>query len=324
MATTKIYPGGSYRINSTGQVKTVSETGSARVNPKKVTILSMGTKPTDTPPQNTSDNNGDDNSQDSSAGNFDDPNFAGATDFSNDQLEKLLKDSGLLEDEQELLRNIFNIADEGNQQEAQRMIDALKLGAEYSNPIFRFKARLIEDSLTRSVNNLDDDLEFREKQLKTALDDLKDDVAYSKDFLDLTLQTELGQIEREFEQNLKQLQNQMSDTGFTRSSRRNREESLRDEVRGELVESKERSFGAQQRELTNNEQRASRDTQSEIERLQELTRRGKVDLKRDSETQLGTDFAKDFLPGLDTIGGDDDPFGGGVEFDRKAAISQFI
>lgn len=328
MGLVNVYAGAVYVNKETGERFEIPwDDDGKRINDKMFRVLDPGDQArseelndrrsggTDTPPPDTSSNGG--NEQ---------PTYSGPSDFDEQQLEDLLNSTELQDEEKELLRNVFSIATEQNEAEAKRLISALELGAEYADPIFRFKTRLITDSLTRSVQNLDDDLEYKASQLQDALSDLREDVAYSREYLDLQKQTEINQIERQFEKSIKDLRNKVADTGFTRSSRRQNEENLRSEVRGEMIESTNRSFAQRQRELTKSEERMTRDTQKEIERLQELTKRGKLDLKREAEVKLGTEAAGE-LPGLDefsTVNDQGDPFAGETELDRKQAISQFV
>ena len=328
MGLVRIYAGAVYIDKDTGEQFTVPwDDNGKRVNDKKYDIVDYGNQARSEELDNPAgeQSNGSDTTP-PATNDPETPVYTGPSDFDDGQLDDLLDSSDLQDEEKQLLRSIFGIATEQNRAEAERLISALELGAEYSDPIFRFKTRLITDSLTRSVNNLDGDLQYKSEQLQNALDDLQEDVAYSKEFLDLQKQTEIGQIQRQFEQNIEQLRNQVAETGFTRSSRRNREEQLRRDVRGEMVESTNRSFASKQRELDNNVSRNTRDTQQEIERLQELTRRGKLDLKREAEAQLGTEAAAGLpgLEGFDTVNDSSDPFAGETELDRKNSISSFV
>ncbi len=238
-----------------------------------------------------------------------------------DELNSILNDTNLTPDERKAIESVYKAVSEGDEAAAQKMLANLQLAATFAEPMLQRKLKLITDELTRTVEGMDQDLEYQETGLKNRLADLQNDISYKKDQLSLDLQQELKDLESYFGQKLEQTQIDMASRGMESSSIRNKKESLLADQKGDLVETTNRKFGEQIRNLDTTESRTERDTALELERLKQLTERGKVDLARSAEATLGTTRTEDLnaLNGIDTLGGVD----GQVDIDYKDELAQF-
>jgi hypothetical protein len=237
------------------------------------------------------------------------------------ELDDLLNSTNLSADERKAIESVYKAVAEGDEAAAQKMLANLQLASTFAEPMLQRKLKLITDELTRTVDGMDQDLEYQETGLKNRLKDLQDDISYKKDQLSLDLQQELKDLESYFGQKLEQTQIDMASRGMESSSIRNRKEALLSEQKGDLVETTNRKFGEQVRNLDTTGARTERDTALELERLKQLTERGKVDLARSAEASLGSTRTDnlDALKGIDTLGGIE----GQVDIDYKDELAQF-
>lgn len=206
----------------------------------------------------------------------------------NQLLDQLLSDPNLTEDDKKAVRELFNIISSNDQDLANRFVEAFNTAAKISDPYFKQQARIFVDEIQRGFVRLEEDSFLREQQLRTRLSDLREDITRSREFLTLEQQQELKNLQRQFEINLENTREELAQRGLTFSTRRAEAEKLLEETTGEMRESVERRFGGQLAELQRQQERGERDTQSELERLRQLTERGKLDLARQAELELGS------------------------------------
>ena len=171
-----------------------------------------------------------------------------------------------------------------------------------NDPYFKQKLRLAIDGIKRGYVSIDKEAEFKEEQLIKRREDLEQDYQSKKDFMSLEKASVMRDIQRGYDKNIENVQNNLAATGFTQSSRRAKKETLLNETTGDLRESKNRGFAFQQKKDDRRLSRGQRDSQDEIKRLKQLTEEGKLDFLRKAEGAVGTDN----LPSL----GGPDPLGG--------------
>lgn len=219
-----------------------------------------------------------------------------------DELTASAEFQGLPEDQQELVKQVYQVIAENDIDNAQRLAAAFETATKISDPFFKQQIRIAKDAIERGFVSIDQEEEFREQQLTNQLKDLREDVATKKEFLGLEEQAALRGLEREFESTLKTTRQNLAASGFSSSSRRAETEEILNETTGDLRESTKRRFGAQVSDLATSLGRGERDIQSEVQRLTELTKSKKLDLFRQAEETLGTKN----LPSLNTTA---DPLG---------------
>lgn len=212
-----------------------------------------------------------------------------------EQLEDLLGNSSLGEDEQEAVRSIFDAVSNFDQEKASQLMSALESAKQLSDPFFKAKIRLAQDELKRGLSQMRSDKEFRAEQLANTLQDIREDVETGRELLTLEEESQLRELERNFEQELNQTRNDLAARGFTRSTRRAERERLLNEAQGDAVQSTRRQFASQRDELSRRLERSERDTELEMERIQEVANEQARNMLRSAEGTLGTEN----LPDLD-------------------------
>jgi len=220
----------------------------------------------------------------------------------NASLDQLLADSGLPDDQQQAIRSIYDAIAARDADRAQELMAAFESATKISDPFFAQQIKLANDALTRGFISIEDDLAFREEQLRTKLADLKEDVRLGKESLTLDEQQQIKNLERALDQELKDTRQTMASRGMTFSTRRAEAEELAEDITGELVETTERKFGEKRGGLTRAQDRTARDVQSEIARLTELAKEKKLDFFRQAEAEVGTGQLPS-LGGLEPLGG---------------------
>lgn len=208
-------------------------------------------------------------------------------------------------DQQEVVKQVYELIASNNKEQAGRLAAAFKTSAEISDPFFKQELRLAVDAIERGFVSIDNEEEFKLKQLQRRKSDLEQDLATQKDFLSLEEQSALRQIDREFSTQLKTTRQALASRGFSSSSRRDETEQLLEESTGDLRESTKRKFGLQQTEIARSLERGQRDTTSEIDRLKQLTNENKLDFLRTSEAKVGTAN----LPNLPSLNSTVSPLG---------------
>jgi len=202
-------------------------------------------------------------------------------------------------DEQEAVLNIFRTIAENNSVQAEKLTKAFEVASQYANPIFKQKLRLAKDELQRGFVEITKEKEFKEKQARKRLEDLRMDVATKKNLLTLEEMSDLKEIERAYTETLTDTRQDLAASGLGSSSRRVEKERLLEETTGDLRESTRRRFGSQIEDIQTGLVREERDTTDEIQRLTEVARSGKIDLFRRGEELLGTGN----LPALEGLSG---------------------
>jgi len=156
------------------------------------------------------------------------------------------------------------------------------------DPYWKSQIRLVADELQRGFVSLEQDLQFKETQLRNRMTDLQSDLEATKDFLSLEQSSQLTDLERQYKQTLANTQNDLAARGFTQSTERMNKEQLLSDTTGSMRESITRRIGEQVRRAETGATTGVRDINSEIVRLQELAEQGKLDLFRAAEQKLGS------------------------------------
>jgi hypothetical protein len=194
----------------------------------------------------------------------------------------------LSKEDQEAVLAVFGAVANNDQVMAKRLAEAFKVAQKKNDPYFAQQLRLASDAIERGYVEIDKEAEFKALQAQNRLEDLRKDYAAKKDNLSLEEASVMKDIERGYQQNLETLQTGLAEAGFTSSSRRVQKERILDEATGGLRESKQRAFAYDRSSLEDVLGRGERDTQSELARLNELTKSGKLDFLRSAEREIGS------------------------------------
>lgn len=194
----------------------------------------------------------------------------------------------LSEDQQQAVLSVYQAIAENNRDQAERIAAAFKTAAGISDPFFKQELRMAVDALERGFVSIDQEEEYQVRQLQQRQQDLEQDIQTQRDQLSFEEQAALRQINRQYQQDIKNVRQSMSVRGKTFSSERAETEGLVEEATGDLRESTTRRFGLEELKLDRTSQRSARDTQQELARLSELTKQKRLDLFREGESQVGT------------------------------------
>ncbi len=201
-------------------------------------------------------------------------------------------------DDREAVLAVFDAIASNDAVKAKRLAEAFKTSSKLNDVYFGQKLRLAADEIERGYVEIGKEAEYKEMQAKNRLRDLKNDYHAKKEYMSLEEASTLKDIEREYTDNLDSLQTGLAEGGFGSSSRRIQKEKLLDEATGSLRESKKRGFAYERNSLEDALGRGERDTQSELDRLAEITKSGQLDFLRRGEERIGSDALGDLnLPG---------------------------
>jgi len=203
-------------------------------------------------------------------------------------LNEILANSGLDADQQEMIRQLYGVISTQDQALAAKFKLAFEQAAAMGDPYWKSQIRLVADELQRGFVSLEQDLQFKETQLRNRMTDLQSDLEATKDFLSLEQSSQLTDLERQYKQTLANTQNDLAARGFTQSTERMNKEQLLSDTTGSMRESITRRIGEQVRRAETGATTGVRDINSEIVRLQELAEQGKLDLFRAAEQKLGS------------------------------------
>lgn len=264
-----LFPAPGYEANTTGadtEITPLNSTNTPSTPTPTNTPSSTPTTTTSTPSSTTTDTNIQTDQQ--------------FTDWLNSQ--------NLSADQKQAINAIYHAVSTNDANYAQKISQAMATAATYSDPYFKAQVSLVTDALARSLSSKEGDLQFQETQLSNTLNDIKQQIASSKDYLSFQQNQELQDLARKYSVQLESTQNDLAARGFTSSSNRTNAEKLLSDANSGMVESTNRSFANQVGQLDAKDAQATRDTALQVANLQRLTEAGKLDALRSAESQTGT------------------------------------
>ena len=212
------------------------------------------------------------------------------------ELRNSVEFKALNTDDQSAVLAVFNAIASNDSAQANRLTSAFKAATKMNDPFFKEQLRIATDAIERGYVSIGDEADFKEKQIKQRLTDIRTDYAAKKDYLSLEQASQMRSIERQYSTDLDTTRQDLAASGKSSSSQRVQKEKLIEDSYGDLRESSGRKFSFDQNAEDQNLSRNERDTQSELSRLSELTKAGKLDFLRKAEQQVGSKA----LPSLDT------------------------
>jgi hypothetical protein len=208
--------------------------------------------------------------------------------FDDTELRKSKSFKLLSADQQEAVISVYQAIASNDLDQANRLSGAFDAATALSEPYFKEELRLAKDAVVRGYVAIDEEEEFKQVQLQNRLKDLREDILSQKSFLSFEEQSTLKNIEKSYQNELDVTQQNLAATGKTRSSQRVKTEQFLAESAGDLRESTTRRFGLERLELDRNLERSERDTQTELERLAEVTKSDRTDFLRNKEAEIGS------------------------------------
>lgn len=191
-------------------------------------------------------------------------------------------------DDQEAVLSVFKAVAGNDAAQANRLVGAFKAATKLNNPYFNEQLRLATDAIERGYVEIDKEEEYKEMQLKRRRDDVRIDYDKKKEYLTLEQASDMRAIERQYTTELDDTRQNLAATGKSSSSQRVQKEQILESTFGDLRSSTNRKFAFEQEAEASNVARTDRDVSSELARLAELTKAGKLDFLRKAEQQVGS------------------------------------
>lgn len=283
--------------NQAGEI--VNQDGTPISNPSTSVDPTGSTTPTTTPTTTTGSGV---NPGSTSVDNTTDVPNASLPTVDDSALRNSAEFKALSEDQQQAVLQVYQAIAANDTDNAERLAAAFKTSAAISDPFFKQELRLAVDAIERGFVSIDQEEEYKARQLQQNQQELEQDLQTKKDYLNFEEQAALRQIGRQYGEDLKAVRQSMAATGKTFSSERAETEGLLEESTGDLRESTQRKFGIQQTEIQQTGERASRTTQQELDRLTELSKDKRISLLREAEAQVGTKNLPDLNTNLSPLG----------------------
>ncbi len=204
-------------------------------------------------------------------------------------------------DMQDFLKTYYSTISTGSKENQERLLKALDIAQGQSNAYIGEIIRTTKSELERQIGIKTDDANSQIQELVTGINRIKQDLATGEGDLTVEEQAELKRLQRNYEMKLESLRENVAAAGLTFSSRRALAENRLSEEQTDYVESTERKYARELRDLRLRAARGEEDAQRE---LSEIERGRDIDittLSRTAEQKVGTENLPSSAQG--TIGG---------------------
>ena len=169
-------------------------------------------------------------------------------------------------------------------------LEAIDLATEQANPYWAEQLRMIKDEFQRTIGTLSDDLASVEQTIATHQAQIQEDLEYNTDQLTVEQQAELARRGKEYKIQLDSTREQLAQRGLSSSSIRNEAEERLRETQSDIVESTERKYARQLRNLTTGAGRGLEGLVTQLEESRRKTGEAKTRATRGAEKQIGSDL----------------------------------
>jgi hypothetical protein len=176
-----------------------------------------------------------------------------------------------------------------NTEKIKTLIEALKQAEKQSNAYNNEIIRITKSELERQIGVKTSDVNSQISDLTTAINRLKEDLVYGSGDLSVEEQAELKRQQRNYEIQLESLTENVAAAGLTFSSRRALAEQRLADENTDVVESTQRKYAREMRDLR---LRAARGEEDALKKITDLNRglgEGTTSLIRTAEEKIGTD-----------------------------------
>ena len=164
----------------------------------------------------------------------------------------------------------------------------LKKAQEYNSPYFRQASLLIEDELTKGIQNTIEDYGIRSRQIQENIKRIDEDLALNKDRLSIDQQAELERQKRKYESELLDIEDKMSSSGMAFSSRYDDVLARTAIEQRNIQTSTNRGYERKIQDIQTESQRKIQDQQLQKEQF-DLARKKQIeDMYRTGEKNLGS------------------------------------
>jgi len=219
-------------------------------------------------------------------------------------LEDLLKNPNISQDQKNMIKTMYGLVSQNDQEQAKKMIAGFNAATTFSDPYFKAQTAMVVDSLNRGLSATAGDLKFNETQLANTLADLKANISASKDYADFGKTQQLEELAKNYEADLETNRQNLASVGKTSSSVRSRSEQLLSEQKEGMVESVNKKFSFQTGGLERQLGSAERDFPLEMARLTDKATQTRIEALRRAEAEVGSGALGGFSDIMGGIGGE--------------------
>lgn len=213
-----------------------------------------------------------------------------------DKIKKALKEAGVwdtynnLDDEKkEFAAYNYNIAKANSKEDIKLYEEALKEATAQADPYWKSYLLVTQDEFLRSVDEAQKTTQSEIEKNQRLIDTLKENLTSNKDYLTLEQQSDLATLAQNYEVSQENLVQGAADTGLTFSTKRKIAEQRLAQTNTGLVESTQRKYNKQIRDLETQAASGSLEAQKEIEDLQRKLGSTITDIGRTAEKELGSE-----------------------------------
>lgn len=204
-------------------------------------------------------------------------------------------------DMQDFLKTYYSTISTGSKENQERLLKALDIAQGQSNAYIGEIIRTTKSELERQIGIKTDDANSQIQELVTGINRIKQDLATGEGDLSIEEQAELKRLQRNYEIKLDSLRENVASAGLTFSSRRALAESRLEEEQADYIESTERKFARELRDLRLRASRGEEDAQTKIAEIERSRGIDVATLSRTAEQKVGTANLPSSAQG--TIGG---------------------
>jgi len=191
-------------------------------------------------------------------------------------------------DDQEGLIALEKLMNSQDTESQNLTMTALKMATKDADPFSAEKMRIVQDELTRNLQGLKTNYAYTKQTLEEEIKQINEDLATKSGDLSIDKQAELARLARSYEVQLENLQEGVSQTGLTYSSKRTTAEGRLSTENRALVEDTQRQYERSIRDLQTLARRGNQEAQAKLATLETKYKQGGTAFLRSSEARLGT------------------------------------
>lgn len=208
-------------------------------------------------------------------------------------------------DMKEFVDIAYNLIEVGGEAEAKMFANAISQAQATAGPYYSTQLSLAKAEVLGSIAEKNQDFESKRSAIQTARDELMADVSRNKDFLSLDQQAEIARTVKGYDEDLLTIADEAAEKGLTfATGARSRAlaESRRGEQFQDVIQSGQRRFNFQIKELELKAARGDVDAQKQLADLQAKQSFGLQQIGRAAEEVLGSTNVP-AIPGFTPTGG---------------------
>ena len=197
----------------------------------------------------------------------------------------------LPKDMQDFVDIAYNLIEVGGEEEARQFSNAISQAKAVADPYFKTQLSLALAEVQGTIAERNNDFQTKSEIIKRTRDELLEDVKNNKDFLTLEQQSEVAREAKQYDSDLLTIADQAAEKGLTFATGA-RSRALAEERRGEeyknVIESRQRKYNFQVKDLGLRSSRGDTEAQKQLDALTREKEFGLQKIGRSAEQILGS------------------------------------